>query len=96
MATQASGRVVRRIEVDDGQPIRSNEKLVEPSRDCSNSTHDASATSRPEGEMVAEPTRPSTRKLPSASKLSLSKADLMIFPFRGGSVWSKEGMMMDG
>ncbi len=35
--------------------------------------------------MVADPTSPSTWMVPSASKLSLSKADLMLFPFLGAS-----------
>jgi len=48
-------------------------------------SHDASATSRPDGEMVAEPTSPSTWIVASASKLSLSYADLIDFPFFGGS-----------
>ena len=34
--------------------------------------HDARATSRPEGEIVAEPTKPSTWMVPSASNVSLS------------------------
>ena len=48
-------------------------------------SHDARATSRPEGEMVADPTRPSTWIVPSASKLSLSKADFIDFTFLGAS-----------
>lgn len=44
--------------------------------------------------MVAEPTRPSTWIVPSASKLSLSYADLIIRPFLGSSLsWSNEGMV---
>ena len=62
--------------------------------DLSGGTHDARATSRPEGAIVAEPTSPSTWMVPSASKLSLSKADLMTLPFLGGSAsWSIDGMM---
>lgn len=45
--------------------------------------------------MVAEPTNPSTWMVPSASKLSLSKADLIVLPFLGGSArWlSVDGMV---
>lgn len=35
--------------------------------------------------MVAEPTSPSTWIVPSASKVSLSNADLIDLPFLGGS-----------
>lgn len=59
------------------------------------STHDARAMSLPEGEMVAEPTTPSTWIEPSASKLSLSYADLMIRPFLGESgTWSNAGIVV--
>lgn len=59
------------------------------------STHDARAMSLPEGEMVAEPTTPSTWIEPSASKLSLSYADLMIRPFLGDSgSWSNAGIVV--
>lgn len=59
------------------------------------STHEASAISRPDGEMVADPTRPSTWNVPSASKVSLSYGDLMILTFFGASEsWSNtEGMV---
>ena len=45
-------------------------------------THEARAMSRPEGEMVAEPTSPSTWIVASASNVLLSKADFIVFPFR--------------
>lgn len=48
-------------------------------------SHDAKATSRPEGEMVADPTRPSTWIVTSASKLSLSKADFIVLTFLVGA-----------
>jgi hypothetical protein len=48
-------------------------------------SHDAKATSRPEGEMVADPTMPSTRIVTPSSKLSLSKADFIDFTFLGAS-----------
>lgn len=48
-------------------------------------TDEAKATSRPEGAIVAEPTMPSTWMVPSASKLSLSKADLRVLTFLGSS-----------
>jgi hypothetical protein len=47
--------------------------------------HEARATSRPEVEMVAEPTRPSTWIVASASNVSLSKPDLMALAFFGAS-----------
>lgn len=47
--------------------------------------HEARATSRPEVEMVAEPTRPSTWIVASASNVSLSKPDLMALAFLGAS-----------
>lgn len=59
------------------------------------STHDARAMSLPEGEIVAEPTTPSTWIEPSASKLSLSYADLMTRPFLGESgSWSNAGIVV--
>lgn len=42
-------------------------------------TYDASATSRPDGEMDAEPTRPGTWIVMSRSNVSLSDALLMVF-----------------
>lgn len=44
--------------------------------------------------MVADPTTPSTWIVPSASKLSLSNPDRIIFFLLGSSLsWSKEGMV---
>jgi len=45
--------------------------------------------------MVADPTRPSTWNVPSASKVSLSKADLIVLTFFGASdSWSNtDGMV---
>lgn len=57
-------------------------------------THDARAMSRPAGDMVAEPTRPSTRMLTSASKVSLSTADLMALPLDGSIC--EEGILLMG
>lgn len=57
-------------------------------------SYDANATSLPDGEIVADPTSPATWIVPSASKLSLSKADLIGLPFFGASSWSKCGMVV--
>ena len=45
--------------------------------------YDAKATSLPHGEMVADPTLPSTWMVRSWSNVALSNADLMGFPFLG-------------
>lgn len=49
-------------------------------------TYDARATSRPEGEMVADPTPRVIRKVTSSSKVGLSKADLIVFDFFSSSI----------
>lgn len=49
--------------------------------------------SLPDGEIVAEPTTPSTWMEPSDSKLSLSKADFTILLLGSSSYFSKLGMI---
>lgn len=51
-------------------------------------THDAKATSRPDGEIVADPTFRSTCIDTSASNVVLSNADLIVFPFLESSIVS--------
>lgn len=49
-------------------------------------TYDARATSLPDGEIVAEPTVRSTCMATPVSNVALSKADLIVFPFRDSSI----------
>ena len=72
MAAQATGWVVGRVQVNYSKTIWSDESQRRASEAPLEGTHEARAISLPDGEMVAEPTRPSTWMVPSASKLSLS------------------------
>ena len=96
MAAQASRWVVGRVQVDNCEPFGSNPTISTEWYAVwvmeSTAAYEARAISRPEGEMVAEPTRPSTWMEPSDSKLSPSYADLITLPFLGESE-SKDGIV---
>lgn len=86
-ASQTPWRAVWRIQVNNCKPFGTKRGLLVAitKRFDALPTHDARAISRPEGEIVAEPTTPSTWIEPSDSKLSLSYADFTIRPFLGES-----------
>lgn len=88
MAPQTARGVVGRVKVNDGKAVGAIcDVSTRVSKDTSGTgariAYDAKATSLPHGEMVADPTRPSTWIVRSWSKVALSKADLMGFPFFG-------------
>lgn len=93
VAAQPAWRTPRRVEVYDGKTFGAGRALVRGQirvvRGEARDPHDARATSRPDGEMVADPTRPSTWMVPSASKLSLSKADFIVLTFFVGTSASR-------
>lgn len=87
MAAEPPRRAPGRVEVNDGETIGSvtGVSCVCLARGMGIGAHEARATSRPEVEMVAEPTRPSTWIVASASNVSLSKPDLMALAVLGAS-----------
>lgn len=95
VTSKATWRVVGRVQVNDGEAIRARRATSALGEDIESygeakdgrmgecAAYDARAMSLPHGDMVADPTLPSTWMVRSWSNVALSDADFMIFPFFG-------------